>query len=138
MALHQWRYDDLHDTNPTTNFFVFPHNPKSCTSPVLDRPITAQGTVGGGFSTWEGAPVAKQWSYAGRVESKAHYEALIAWHKRKNRFTVTDHFGRVMTVIPQVCDLVPATRRTNYWEHEYTITVLVVGYTPGSVLDIWS
>lgn len=138
MALYRWRYDDPFDTNPSTNSFVFPHNPKSCTSPVLDRAITAQGTLSGGVAVWEAPQTPKQWSYVGRVESKAHYDALIAWHQRKNHFTVTDHFGRVMTVVPQVCDLVPATRRQNYWEHEYTITVLVTTYTPGTVTDIWS
>jgi hypothetical protein len=138
MALHKWVYEDPNDTNPTTGLYTFPHNPKSCTSPVIDRTITANGTIGGGTTTWEGATAPKQWSYTGRVESLEHYNALIAWHKRKNRFWVTDHFGRKMTVIPQTCDLVPKTNPKNYWEHDYTITVLVVEYTAGTVGNIWS
>lgn len=134
MALHKWLYTDPQ----TSSTYEFPRNPEKMTSPVLDRAITAQGTLGGGFATWEGQAVAKQMTFTGRVLNKAHYDALVAWHKKQNRFTITDHFGRVMTVVPLSSDLVPDTKRTSYWNHEYTITVLVLACTAGTVGDIWS
>lgn len=138
MALHQWRYDDPFDANSATNHYIFPRNPEKMTSVELDRAITAQGTPGGGFVLWEAPQPAKQWSYSGKTVDLAHYEALVAWHKRPNRFTVTDHFGRVITVAPLTSDLAPVTRPKNYWNHEYTITVLVLAVAPATVSDIWS
>lgn len=138
MALHKWKYEDPHDTNPATATYVFPRNPEKCTSPVIDRNITATGTLGGGAATWEGNSSGKQWSFSGQIVNKAHYDALVFWHKRGNRFKVTDHYGRVMTVVPLSFEHVPQTRRTNYWAGEYTVTVLVVAYTAGTVGDIWS
>lgn len=138
MALHQWRFDDPFDTDSSTNHYTFPRNPEKMTSPILDRAITSQGTAGGGIVLFEGARPAKQMSFSGKTVDRAHYEALLTWHERQNRFTITDHFGRVITVAPLSSDLAPATRIKNYWNHEYNITVLVLSVSAPTVGDIWS
>lgn len=134
----RWVFHDPNDTNPATATWVMPRNPREMTSPTPERNISTQGSLGGNVIAFEGAQVGRAWSFKGRMMDRALYDALDFWSKKRNRFTITDHLGRVLTVVPRVFDFTPKGTPRNYWDGEYEFSAVVLGVTPPTVADIWS
>jgi hypothetical protein len=134
----RWVFTDPHDTNSNTRTWTVPRNPAEMTSPLPPRNISSSGTVSGAILAQEGAAGGYQWSFKGRLVNRAHYDNLILWKNRQNRFTITDHFGRVITVLPVKLDHTPKNTPHNYWNGDYEFTCLVVSVSAPTQSDIWS
>lgn len=113
----------------TTDTWVMPFNPATMTSIEPTRNIAVQGTtaVDGQILLTEGAVTPQEWSFSGKTLDHAHYEALRAWvYDVPNRIQITDHFGRVLTVMLTKMEATPARAVNRYWLHEYTVTGLLL------------
>lgn len=133
MAVIRWILSDH-----LGNSYTFPRNPSGMTSPTLARNITTSGSTSGAITATEGSPAAKQWSFTGRTVDRAHYDALMTWKARPYRWKLTDHLGRQFTVVPVDCEWVWRRNAKNYWDGDYTFTVLTLAETAPTVSDIWS
>ena len=138
MAIHRWKFTNPFDTNPTTAEYELPRNPSEATSPIADRVITVDGTVGGGHVAFEGAASTKDMTFKGRILNQAHYRELLRWHQLQNYFEITDHFGRVLKVVPISLSPISQARAGNYWDGTYDMTVRVFSVSAPTVADIWS
>lgn len=130
MATVRWTF-----TDPVTHeVYTLPMNPKSMTSPI---PVGNAGTTAAGVrtgadapATWlrRGAPV--EWSFAGSIRSRAHYEAMKAWHQRPGKVLVTDHLQRTFECFLQDFDAPERkTNRANPDRWTYTMKALVLRQT---------
>lgn len=138
MATIRWVFTDPNDTDPNTATWTMPRNPREMTSPLLQRNISTNGSLGGKTILSEGAQVGRSWTFKGRMLNREMYDMLLFWHGKRNRFTITDHFGRVITVAPTTFDFTPKGTPKNYWDGEYEFNAIVVGVTTPTVADIWS
>lgn len=95
--MSRWQfYDPVEDET-----LVFPQNPASMAS-------MAQGHVTKGLATSPIDGVVRSqrapdlpfaWSFTGKVRTKDDYDSLVAWVERPNRLHLTDHFGRVHSLL---------------------------------------
>lgn len=134
----RWVFHDPSDTNPATATWTMPRNPREMTSPSLERSISTRGSLGGKVIAFEGAPSGRPWTFKGRMLNRALYDALTFWAAKRNRFTITDHFGRVITVVPRSFDFAPKGTPRNYWDGEYEFNAVVVAVATPTVEDPWS
>ena len=87
---------------------------------------------------YEGVPQPFQWTFKGYVLNQADYTNLMGWFTRQNRFTITDHYGRVFTVVPVNFAPVPKTTPTRYWRQDYEFTVITLAYDDSGIVgDLW-
>lgn len=90
----------LHDP-VAVQTYVFPHNPATMTS--MAQPHTtksvAASPIDGKVRGFRTPNVPFVWSFAGKVRTKADYDALDQWVHRPNHLHLTDHFGRVHDVL---------------------------------------
>lgn len=134
----RWVFHDPNDTDPATATWVMPRNPREMTSPSIQRTVSTSGALGGKIIAYEGAPVGRPWTFKGRMLNRAMYDTLTFWQGKQNRFTITDHFGRVLTIVPTTFDFTPKGTRHNYWDGEYEFNAIVIGIAAPTVPDIWS
>lgn len=136
MAVLRWVITDPYDTNPSTNTYTFPRNPETMSSPYGERSVTSTVTVGGKVLLHEGTTPAKQWTFQGPVLDKAHFDALHLWvYTKKRRLKVTDHYGRVITLVFTGLEVVPKRRTNVYYSHDYTVTALITAITAPTATD---
>lgn len=125
--VRRWALTDPHDTNPATNTFRFPHNPREMTSLHPDRAVSSMSTTNHRVLLYEGQTPAKQWQFSGPIFHKDEYEAMRSWvYDRKRRLILNDHFGRNITLVFTGIEAVPKRRNGYYYSHEYTISCLVL------------
>lgn len=132
----RWTITDPYDTNTQTRVYTFPRNPAEMSSIYPDRSISSFTTLHGRVLFYEGTTPAKQFTFAGPVMEKAHFDALREWvYKRKRRVIIRDHFGRKITCVLSSVELVPKRRVNKYYSHDYTVTGLVVSITEPTITD---
>lgn len=91
----------------------------------------AAGTPGGEVLVLRTPVGGFPWDFAGRVHTKAEYDAFLDWATRAE-VVVTDHLGRGHRVIPLAFDPTPAKLNgtRNPWLFDYTFKTLYLGRTP--------
>ena len=136
MAVKRWVINDPYDTNVLTNSYTFPRNPTTMSSPYGERSVSSLVTVGGKVLLHEGTKPAKQWTFEGPILDKAHLVALHHWvYNRKRRLKLTDHYGRIITLVFVSLEVVPKRRVNVYYSHDYTVTALVVSISAPTATD---
>lgn len=132
----RWVLADPYDSDPTTNTYTFPRNPASMTSVYPDRAVTAQVTTFGKRLFIEGTTPAKQFTFAGPILEKSHFDALRDWcYNHTQRINLHDHFGRIIKCVLVSVDMVPKTRINYYYSHDYTVTALIDTISEPTVTD---
>jgi hypothetical protein len=123
------------DPNKT---WTVPRNPREMESPIPPRSITGAGNLAGQVIPYEGTVQPHQWSCRGRVLNQGHYVKLMLWRSKQNRFTITDHYGRVLTVAPIKLSVTARATVHNYWDGEYEFTFMTLAYDESAIVsDIW-
>lgn len=136
MSVLRWKLKDPYDTDASTNTYAFVRNPASMTSPLPERAVSSFTTTAGKVLTYEGTTPPKQWQFSGPILHKGEYDALFNWvYNKRRRIQLTDHFGRVLTVVFQSMEVTPKRRNGYYWSHDYTVSCLVLGIAGPSVTD---
>lgn len=128
-AFLRWKFVDPYDTDPLTNEYIFPRNPRTMTNPFPQKNISVATTtaVGGKGLLFEGNTGPYEWSFGGDILEPAHYEALRSWtYDRMNRIYIDDHFGRRFTVVLQTFSPEPKRAVGKYWRHTYQEKCIVV------------
>lgn len=134
MAVLRWVIRDPYDTNPATNTYTFPRNPREMSSIYPDRTINVATSTHGRVILTEGTTPPKQFTFAGPVLEKSHFDALRKWsYEHRRRLIITDHFGRKITCVLTSVDLVPQKRLNYYYSHEYTVNGLAIKVTEPTV-----
>lgn len=125
--VRRWKITDPYDTNPLTNTYKFPRNPREMTSLHQERAISSMSTTAHTILLFEGQTPAKQWQFSGPILDKSDYDNLRHWvYDRKRRLILNDHFGRDISLVFVSLDAVPKRRSGYYYSHEYTATALVL------------
>ena len=136
MAIYRWKFKDP----VTLEEYTVPKNPSAMDPVFPQRALTQQATtaIGGQGLMWEGALPAKLWNFSGTVTDPDHYEALRHWaYDIHNRILLTDHFGRVLTLVMQSFEATPKRAVGKYWRHDYTCSAYIVaGPTAPTVLVV--
>lgn len=120
----------FHDPKLNETWTV-PKNPDAMTSPYPTRKYVYNSTTAGpaGVSVANEAHAdPTQWQFSGLVTDQNHFDSLVKWSRKQNRFSIIDHFGRALIVSIDKIDMVP--RRVNpmfgrYWTHTYSATCSV-------------
>lgn len=134
MNVLRWVIKDPHDTNPATNTYTFPRNPREMSSVYPERAVSSMTTTFGKVLLYEGTTPAKQFTFAGPILEKTHFDALRDFvYKRKRRLVITDHFGRQITCVLTAVEMVPVRRVNYYYSHDYTVTGLITNLTEPTV-----
>lgn len=122
--VQRWIFTD----SVASEVWEVPINPREMSSPFVEKSISMRQTtaVDGRTLLFEGSPPAPQWTFSGRILSTEHYEELLRWSEKRNRITITDHFGRIIECYIQRFDPTPRRAHSYYWSHDYTMTVLVL------------
>lgn len=107
-----------------------PENPDSV-SPVsrISRPMTfGRGKPSDSRTrTVVGKRQARSYDFAGNLRSEAHYLALVAWSKKTNAITITDHVGQVFRVLISEFDPTDRPSARNKWRTRYTMKSTLLG-----------
>lgn len=126
MAVKRWVLKDPHDSS-ANGTYTFPRNPREMSSPYPERALTPSATTFGRILLWEGPIPAKQFTFAGPILEKSHFDKLREWvYEHQRRIYLYDHFGRRITTVFQSIDLVPQRRLNYYYSHEYTVSALAI------------
>jgi hypothetical protein len=129
LAVARWQFRDPNDTDSTTNTWVVPINPREMSSVWPARTFTQKHTtsVTGQLLLFEGPPSPVNFTFSGAILDADHYDLLRSWvYDRRTAVEITDHYGRVLTVILTQFDAKPKNARGNYWRHEYTVTGMLL------------
>jgi len=108
-------------------------NPKTMGSPIrTHRTTTTPVGIDGRRRGVRAPDLPGQWSFAGRLRSKAEYDALLGWANYQARVRITDHLGRLHEVMPLAFEPVPVPRsgEGNPWLFDYTFKALYVRRVP--------
>lgn len=134
MAVLRWVISDPSDTNPATNKYTFPRNPREMTSIYPERQINATTTVFGRILLTEGSLPAKQFTFSGPILHKDQFDDLRAWvYDHQRRLVITDHFARKISCVLTSVDMVPKRRLGYYYSHEYTVNGLALKVTEPTI-----
>lgn len=115
-----------------------PINPYEMTTifPEKNIQIAASTATDGQTLLFEGATPPTNWEFTGHILDREHHDELLRWSEKKNRISITDHFGRVIPVYLVHFDAVPqpAPQRPKRWRHSYTMKCIITGKpTSGTV-----
>lgn len=123
----------LHDP-VAVQTYVFEHSPNKAQPINLEfNTITgASLRPGVGFAR-RSLPVPKDWSFSGFYSTQAHHDALLAWSQRNVQLELTDHFGRVFSIL--IKSFVPTERPPDHpsktgaseWRGTYQMNCLMIG-----------
>jgi len=118
-SVYRWVFDDQAGTT-----YTVPVNPNKMSKIKAARAITTKVTtaVSGQALFWEGQRPPQQFTFAGTLLDKDHYDALDFWVYNTGRITITDHFLRVLYVVLQDFDAQPKRSQGFYWRHDYQVT----------------
>lgn len=132
--VRRWKITDPYDTNPLTNTYTFPRNPRDMTSLHQERAISSMSTTAHRILLYEGQTPAKQWQFSGPILHKSDYDDLRHWvYDRTRRLVLNDHFGRNITLVFTTLEAVPKRRHGYYYSHEYTVSSLVLSVTDPTI-----
>jgi hypothetical protein len=134
--VRRWVITDPYDTNPTTNTYHFPRNPREMTSLHRERAVSSLSTTNHKILLYEGQTPAKSWTFSGSFLHMSEYDDLREWiYDRKRRLIINDHYGRNITCVLTALDAVPKRRIGYYYSHEYTVTALVLDVSDPTIGD---
>lgn len=123
--VQRWQFRDI----KTGETYTVPLNPNEMTSPFPPRQFAYKGTTagpnGGSAVTYEAWAGTQEWTFGGAILDEQHYKDLLAWSYRQNKVQITDHYGRVFTVVFTQFDAVPKRSYQHYWHHTYTMHATV-------------
>jgi len=128
----------FHDPTGAEPDYTVPINPNTMTAIHPRKNITTEVTtaIDGKVLMWQGQTKPVDWSFGGDILDEAHYEALRHWVYDKNyRIKITDHFGRVLTVVLASFEPLPKRAINVYWRHTYTVTGILIKATAPTVLS---
>jgi hypothetical protein len=128
MTLIRWQLNDL-VANQT---YTLPCNPSAMTSPSIAHATTSfrRSPIDGVVRVFRPGDKPRQWSFTGRLRTQSEYDAFVDWCNRPNRIQLTDHLGRVHSVLLQ--DFAPqpierSGRKDTPWLFAYTVTAIYYG-----------
>lgn len=129
----RWTFhDDVADET-----WVMPINPNRASSPFQTKAFTtAQGadiaSTGIARTRVFQAPLApKEWEFGGILRTQAHHDALVAWVKKDNEVTITDHLERSFEVLLRAVQFQEQRPRPGaLWRMTYTVNALVLRPAP--------
>lgn len=134
MSTLRWVIVDPYDPNPLTNTYHFPRNPSEMSSPLPERAVSSMTTSAGKTLLYEGATPPKQWTFSGPILDKQQFLDLQKWvYTKKRRLNLTDHFGRIISLVFTAVEMTPKRRVNYYYSHDYVVTALVLSVGPATV-----
>lgn len=128
MAIRRWTFSGEGET------WTVPQNPREMSSPFPTRNVSGRSTVGGRTLLTEGSTPPANWQFGGSIRSREHYDELRRWvYEKKQRVTITDHFGRQIVCVLISFEPVPKRSVNVYWRHDYSIKAIVVSVSNPTV-----
>jgi hypothetical protein len=121
--VQRWVFSDPYASETWT----VPINPREMDSPFFEKNVSTRVTtaVNGRVLLQEGSPQPREWSFSGAILTAEHYAELKRWVEKRNRITITDHFGRIIECYLLHFDPQPKRSLGKYWRHDYTVRALV-------------
>lgn len=118
-SVYRWVLDDLAGTT-----YTVPINPNKMSKLKAARAVTIKTTtaVGGQALFFEGQRPPQQFTFAGTLLDKDHFDALDHWVYNTGRIMITDHFLRRLSVVLVDFNAEPERSGNIYWRHQYTVT----------------
>jgi hypothetical protein len=123
---YRWKFSDPDDAG---TFYRFPWNPNRMSSPYRPKQFDpAVNRFGPARVLQKGRNAPYEWSFSGRIREQAFHDALLSWSQWTRPFWITDHLGRVWTVMPvrfDITELKPSAHVPD--RYDYTFTTFVLG-----------
>ena len=124
-ANYRWLFDD-----GVTTYRV-PFNPNKMSDPMPNKTLETLPNIHGVHRTLRrGTKTPREWTFSGVIRTQDHYDQLLVWSQKATPFDITDHYGRVFTVVPVRFN--PTEKRPSATvpdKYDYDFTVLVLGVT---------
>lgn len=132
MTAHRWKFHDPYAGEDWT----VPLNPNEMGKLYPQKNLTKRTTtaVDGKTLLFEGNTEPVSWQFSGALVSKAHYDELLRWYRKRNRIQITDHLERVIHCYLDDFDATPKILKSVVastvavdpkWRHDYTVTAIV-------------
>lgn len=120
----RWALYDPHNGES----WIMPINPREMSSPFPEKAVSLRQTtaIDGRALLFEGSSTVPDWTFSGRILTADHYAQLLYWSQKRNRITITDHFGRIIPCYLLKFDPTPKRAINRYWSHDYTMTAMVL------------
>ena len=121
-VVNRWSFEQ-----PGGEVLTFPTNPARMSNPHAARVFNTEHTTSphGQPLTFEGEPVAVEWSVEGTCLTQAFYEALERFQARAQRFYAVDHLDRVWVVTFEALDWTQLRDPRYPWGHTYRARLLI-------------
>jgi len=122
-ANYRWLFTDA----VAVTTYRVPLNPNRMTSPYPRRSVETLAHYSGRFRTRKTPTTPFEWTFSGAIKDQDHHDALKLWSEKGNEITITDHLGRVWTVLPQRFnpgERIPSPRIDDRYNYDFTALML--------------
>lgn len=107
--------------------YTLPRNPVTFEQVFGSLAVSSEPTTAGGrILSWEGAPVANEWTFTGHVFDQGEYEAMRYWGVRNRKVYLTTHFNERFRVAVNGIEFQRVRDAARPWHQTYTMHITLL------------
>jgi hypothetical protein len=121
---YRWLFQDPEANLPD---YRVPINPNKMSTPYPPKNVDTLYGINGRNRTRYQASSTHEWSFSGVIREQDHHDKLLEFARCQNDITITDHLGRVWSVMPVRFvpdEKRPSARKPYKFTYEFVVWVL--------------